>query len=176
MLLIDLILSQGKWIKVFGIMNLQMSYANLEEYKKTVEKQLKDADKKLAENLTTIQRLNRDKERKDKKIFDLEASARRIIEIVDPPQLGVADSRSVLERLKNVPTQIAGYMMGTSKYVARHVLGLIRSWYPRLDTRYLAEGIPNDCTLEQFQGNLQEVEPLVYCIVGSLDLQLKYHQ
>ena len=85
LLLIDLILSQGKWIKVFGIMNLQMSYANLEEYKKTVEKQLKDADKKLAENMATVQRLNRDKEHKDKEMFDLEASARAIIDIVDPP-------------------------------------------------------------------------------------------
>jgi len=85
LLLIDLILSQGKWIKVFGIMNLQMSYANLEEYKKTVEKQLKDADKKLAENMATVQRLNRDKEHKDKEMYDLEASARAIIDIVDPP-------------------------------------------------------------------------------------------
>ena len=37
---------------------LQMSYADLEEYKKSIEKQLEGADKKLAENTATIQKLN----------------------------------------------------------------------------------------------------------------------
>ena len=76
-----------------------------------------------------------------------------------------------------MPTQIAGYMLSTSKCVARHILGLIRSWYPQLDTRYLGEGIPNNCTPEQFQQNLnlQEVEALAFDIVESLDLQLTYY-
>ena len=52
-----------------------MFYALLEEYEKTVEKQLKDSDKKLAENMNTVKKLNHDKERKDKEIHDLEAAA-----------------------------------------------------------------------------------------------------
>ena len=97
-----------------------------------------------------IQRLNRDKECKDKEIFDLEAAARVIIGTVDPPQPGIVNPCSMVDRLKDVPTQIAGYMMGTSKYVARHVLGILRSFYPDLNINYLREGIANDCTLEHF--------------------------
>ena len=100
--------------------------------------------------MSIIQRLNRDKECKDKEIFDLEAAARVIIGTVDPPQPGIVNPCSMVDRLKDVPTQIAGYMMGTSKYVARHVLGILRSFYPDLNINYLREGIANDCTLEHF--------------------------
>ena len=53
--------------------------------------------------MVTIQKLNHDKEQKDKEIFDLEKAARVVIDMVQPPHPGVVDSRSVLERLKLVP-------------------------------------------------------------------------
>ena len=67
------------------------------------EKDLDSADKKLADNMVTIQKLNRDKEKKDKEIDDLEDAARVIIDMVQPPYPGVFDSRSVVERLRLVP-------------------------------------------------------------------------
>ena len=82
---------------------MRQAYADLEEYKKVVEKQLDGADKKLAENMVTIQKLNCDKEGKDKEIFDLEEAARVVIDMVQPPHPGVPDSRYMLERLSLVP-------------------------------------------------------------------------
>ena len=67
------------------------------------EKDLDSADKKLADNMVTIQKLNRDKEKKDKEIDDLEDTARVIIDMVQPPYPGVFDSRSAVERLRLVP-------------------------------------------------------------------------
>jgi hypothetical protein len=49
-----------------------------------IEQQLRDADKKLAENMFQIQGLNRDKEHKDKEIFNLEMAARPVIDMVQP--------------------------------------------------------------------------------------------
>ena len=63
---------------------MRQAYADLEAYKKVIEQQLRDADKKLAENMFQIQRLNRDKERKDKEIFNLEMAARAVIDMVQP--------------------------------------------------------------------------------------------
>ena len=82
---------------------LQQSNADLEEYKKTIEQQLDGADKKLIENMYTIQKLNHDKERRDQEIFDLEEAARIVKDMVQPPHPGFVDSRSVLEWLKQVP-------------------------------------------------------------------------
>jgi len=82
---------------------LRQSYANLEDYK-TVGKQLDAANKKIAKNMFTIYKLNRDKERKGKEIFDLEEATRVVVDMVQPPHHGFTDSRSMLECLKHVPT------------------------------------------------------------------------
>ena len=67
-----------------------------------MEADLRSADKKLAENLKTIQKLNRDVERRDKEIEDLESADRQVVDTVQPPLPGVADCRSILERLRQV--------------------------------------------------------------------------
>jgi len=85
--------------------------ADLEEYKEGMEQDLQRADKKLAENLDTIHKLNRDKERKDKEINDLESAARAVIALVQPPHPGFVDTRSIVNRLRLVP----GWLRGTSK-------------------------------------------------------------
>ena len=68
-----------------------------------MEQQLDGADKKLVEQLYTIQKLNRDKDRRDQEIFNLEEEAQVVIDMVQPPHPGYVDTRSVLERLKHVP-------------------------------------------------------------------------
>ena len=64
----------------------------------------------ILQNMVTIQKLNLDKERKDKKIHDLEVAARVVIDMLDPPQPGVINSRAVLECLRDVPAQIERYV------------------------------------------------------------------
>ena len=68
-------------------------------------------DKKLAENLDTIHRLNPDRERKDKEINNLESAARVVIDMVEPPHPGYVNTRFVVERLRLVP----GWLQGASK-------------------------------------------------------------
>jgi len=82
---------------------LQQSYADLEEYKKSMQEDHDKADKKLASNMDTIHKLNHDKERKYKEINDLKDAARIIIDMVQPPHLDVFDSRFVVEQLRLVP-------------------------------------------------------------------------
>ena len=68
-----------------------------------MEGQLEQADNKLAEQLHTIQNLNRDFDRWDKEILDLEEGGRAVLDIVQPLRQGQHDSWSVVKRLKDVP-------------------------------------------------------------------------
>jgi len=77
--------------------------ADLGEYKKTIEQQLEQADKKIAKQLHTIQKLNHNKDWRDEEIFNLEEAGRAVVNMVQPLRLGYHDSRSVLAWLKNVP-------------------------------------------------------------------------
>jgi len=76
-----------------------------------MEAELRSADTKLVDNLSTIQKLNQDKERMDKEIQDLEGAAREVIDMVQPPHPGFVDTRSIVNRLRLVP----GWLRGTSK-------------------------------------------------------------
>lgn len=65
---------------------LRQANADLEDYKESMEADLRSADKKLAENLKTIQKLNWDVERRDKEIEDLESADREVVDTVQPPR------------------------------------------------------------------------------------------
>ena len=76
--------------------------ADLEGYKKTMGQQIEQTNKKLAEQLQTIHRLNRDKDRMDQEIFELEEGGRAILDLVQPVLPSQHDSRSIAKRLKDV--------------------------------------------------------------------------
>jgi hypothetical protein len=83
-----------------------MNYADLAEEHKVVTKQLQDTDKQLVANLEMIRSLNRDKERKQKELDELETVAHVVAELVDP----IVDGRTLLEHLRDAPRSIAGYL------------------------------------------------------------------
>ena len=62
--------------------------ADLEGYNKTVVQQLKQADRKIAEQLQTILMLNRDKDQRDEEIFNLEEAGSTVVDMVQPLRPG----------------------------------------------------------------------------------------
>ena len=76
--------------------------ADPEGYKKTMGQQLEQTNKKLAEQLQTIHRLNRDKDQMDQEIFELEEGGRAVLDLVQPVLPSQHDSRSIAKRLKDV--------------------------------------------------------------------------
>jgi hypothetical protein len=76
-----------------------MTYADLAEEHKTVTKQLQEADKHLVANMQQIKLLNRDKEHKQKEVYELETTAWALVDVVDPTVSG----RTLLERLRDAP-------------------------------------------------------------------------
>jgi hypothetical protein len=98
----------------------QMTYADLSEEHKTVMKQLRDADNQLVASMQQIQTLNRDRERKQKELDELEAAKRALVDVVDPNISG----HTLLERLHDAPRSITNYAAGIAKVALTHVLAL----------------------------------------------------
>jgi hypothetical protein len=62
-------------------------------------KQLEDADKQLAQCMQQIKSVAEEKELRQKQLEDLQEDAQVVINMVDPPEGGVVDNRTLLERL-----------------------------------------------------------------------------
>jgi hypothetical protein len=66
-------------------------------------KALQDADMQLAECMTQIRDMVVEKELKDKELEELKGAAQVVIDMVDPPEEGVINERTLLERLHEAP-------------------------------------------------------------------------
>jgi hypothetical protein len=87
----------------------------------------------------------------------------------DPPEEGVVDNRTLLERLREALQKISSYLTKTTKtYVAR-VLGLVKSFWPKDNLSPLADGMAVDCSDQKFAEYLKEVGHVVQKLVENLE-------
>lgn len=86
-------------------------------------KLLKDADKQFVEAATQIKKMAEEKELQEKELDELKAAAQAVIDMVDPPEEGIAQSKTLLERLQGAPQKIIKYLSDTSRQYVSHVLG-----------------------------------------------------
>jgi hypothetical protein len=106
-----------------------------------VAKKLKDVDHKLVQCMQQIKSMFEEKELRQKQLEELQEVAHVAINMVDPPEEGVVDNRTLLERLHEAPQKIAGYVNKTSKTYMADVLGLVKSFWPKANLEPLAEGM-----------------------------------
>lgn len=67
------------------------------------EKMLKDADKQLAETLQQIKNMAEEKDLREREFGELKAIAQAVVDMVDPPEEGTQEDRTLLERLQGAP-------------------------------------------------------------------------
>ena len=67
------------------------------------DKMLKDADKQLVEAMTQIKDMAEEKDLRKKELDDLKAAAQAVIDMVDPPEEGTVQDKTLLERLQGAP-------------------------------------------------------------------------
>jgi hypothetical protein len=70
--------------------------------------------------------------------------------MVDPAE-GVVNNRTLLKRLHEAPQKIVGYVFETTKTYVAHVLGLVKSFWPKANVEPLANDMAADCSEEQFK-------------------------
>jgi CheY-like chemotaxis protein len=110
--------------------------------------------------------LNRDKERKQKELDELEAAARALVDVVNPNISG----RTLLERLRDTPRSITNYAAGTAIVTLAYVLALVKSYIPFMDMKLLVNGAAAGCMEDQFNEYHQEMEPVAHMEDFSEDL------
>ena len=72
-------------------------------------------------------------------------------------------------KLRKVPESFERYVSTTTRQYVGHVLGLVKSYWPRSPLDALGQGAKADCTDDQFNQYLRETSVVVDQIVESLN-------
>jgi hypothetical protein len=81
--------------------------------------------------------------------------------MVDPPEEGVVSDEMLLEWLCEAPQKITSYISKTKTYVA-HILGLIKSYWPKANLSPLVNSMSVDYSKKKFSEFVEEVKPVAH--------------
>ena len=93
-------------------------------------------------------------------------AAQILVHMVDPPEEGAEDTKTLVERLREAPHKIVEYHSDNAKQYVAHVLGLVMSYWPQAKLAPLGEGMAEECSEEDFA---KEAKPVAKKIVESLE-------
>jgi hypothetical protein len=125
-----------------------------------LQKVIADTEKQFVDCLQQIKMLGQEKEQRQKELEDL-----KVVEVVDPLEDGTADGRSLLERLHGASQKVLNFIAEASTTYVSHVLGLVKSFWPKARLEVLAQGVVADCSEEQFNEYLLEARTVAEKIV-----------
>lgn len=133
------------------------------------DKMLRDADKQLAESLLQIKNMTEDKDLREKELDELKVVAQALVDMVDPPEESTQADKTLLERLQCAPQKIMRYLSDTTRGYVSHVLGLVKSYWPKANPVLLGESISVDYSEENFTTFVEEMKPIADKIVDALE-------
>ena len=124
----------------------------------TVLKQLKD----LSESQDLMQQ-------ELEELRDVKDAAQGVEDLVEIPEGNEDVPLTLAGRLRKVPESFERYVSTTTRQYVGHVLGLVKSYWPRTPLDALWEGAKADCTDDQFSQYLRETSPVADKIVETLN-------
>lgn len=123
---------------------------------KLLTRKLEDTNEQLAECMQWIKSMTKENNLKQKQLLELEDAARVVVDIVEPPEEGAIDNRTLLEHLRGAPQRISSYLLEITKSYVTHVLGLVKSFWPKCNLSVLIDSMAVDCSDQQFAEYLEE--------------------
>jgi len=124
----------------------------------TVLKQLKD----LLESRDLMQQ-------KLEELRDVKDAAQDVAGLVDIAEGNEDEPLTLAGRLRKVPKSFERYVSTTTRQYVGHVLGLVKSYWPRTPLDPLVYGAKADCTDDQFDQYLRETFTVADKIVETLN-------
>jgi hypothetical protein len=82
--------------------------------------------------------------------------------MVDPTEEGVVSDKTLLEWLCEAPQKIIGYISETTKTYVAHILGLIKSYWPKANLSPLVNSMSVDYSKKKFSEFVEEVKPVAH--------------
>jgi len=119
--------------------------------------------------LDQVKTLGEEKTKLQDELVELKITAQAVVDMVDPSDGDASAGRQLLDRLREAPQKIAGYISEVTKSYLTHGLGLVKSFWPKARLEVLAGGVAADYPLDKFEEYLEEVKPTAAKIVESLE-------
>ena len=147
-----------------------LMYRNTDEIEK-LKKVKVDSDQEMA---TALQQLKDLSESRDlmqqelEELRDLKDAAQTVADIVEIPEGNEDEPLTLAGRLRKVPESFERYVSTTTRQYVGHVLGLVKSYWPRTLLDALGEGAKADCTDDRFGQYLRETSSIADKIVEAL--------
>jgi hypothetical protein len=133
-----------------------------------LQKVIADAEQQFTDCLQQIKTLGEEEEQRQKELEDLRGAARKLVDMVDPQKDSEADERPLLERLLGAPQKIFSFLTEAPIACVSHALRFVKSFWLEARLEAFAQGVAAECSEEQFNEYLQEVQPVAEKIVKSV--------
>jgi len=131
-------------------------YRNTDEIKK-LKKIKEDSDREMITILKQLKELSKPRDlmqQELEELRDLKDTAQGVADIVEIPE-----PLTLAGRLRKVHECFESYVSATTRQYVGHVLGLVKSYWPRTSLDPLGEGAKADCGDDQFGQYLRETSP-----------------
>jgi len=115
-----------------------------------------------------IKNMAEEKDLWEEELDELKAAAQAVVDMVDPPEEGTEQVKTLLERLRGAPQKIVKYLSDNTRQYVSHVLGLVKSYWPQANLTPV-EGMAIECTDQKFANLVEKVKPVADMIVDSLE-------
>ena len=143
-------------------------YQNVDEIKK-LKKIKAGSDREVATCLQQLKTLSESRDLMQQELEELRDAAQDVAGLVEIPEGNEDEPLMLVGRLQKVPESFERYVSTTTRQYVGHVLGLLRSYWPRTPFDPLGKGAKADCTDEQFNQYLQETSAVADQIVETLN-------
>jgi hypothetical protein len=136
-----------------------MLYHRTDDVEK-LQKVVADTEQQFADCLRQIKTLGEEKERRRKELEDLRGAPKTLVDMVDPLEEGEAGERPLLERLLGAPQKVIKFLTEAPVACVSHALAFVKSFWLEAQLEMFAQGVVAEYTEDQFNGYLQEAQPV----------------
>ena len=122
--------------------------------------------------MTVLKQLKDQLESQDfmqQELVELRGAAQEVAGLMEIPEGSEDEPLTLAGRLRKVPESFERYVSTTTRQYVGHVLGLVKSYWPRSPLDALGQGAKADCTDDQFNQYLQETSAVADKIVETLN-------
>jgi hypothetical protein len=137
-----------------------MLYRRIDDVER-LQKVVANTEQQFADCLQQIKTLGEEKEWRQKELEDLRGAAKKLVDMVDPPEEGEAGEWPLLERLLRAPQKVVKFLTEAPIACVSHALAFVKSFWLEAQLEMFAQGVAAECTEDQFNEYLQEAQPRV---------------
>ena len=126
-----------------------LMYQNTDEIEK-LKKIKVDSDQEMATALKQLKDLSESRDLMQQELKELKDAAHDVAGLVEIPEGNEDEPLTLAKRLCKVPESFERYISTTTRQYVGHVLGLVKSYWPRTPLDPLGKGAKADCSDDQF--------------------------